>query len=424
VRATITIVEWSYLTTATSKSSIEEQTISPDDFEWLCRLSASATKKHAAPFRRHGSISLQATNFVGVLEAPSGTIIEILPKHFEETASLGQTRALLCNMIQSAMDLPTKEIGEAHLSLFDAPLSEWVAKRFLDAFAHVVKRGIKFDYLRVEEEQRYLRGQLNMPAQLRQAPGRGAHFQIRHDVFTPDGPENRLLKTALKLVAERTQDQGNWRLAHELLSLVHELPISNRPAADFKRWRKERLMAHYDTVRPWCELILGRHMPLSVAGEWRGMSMLFPMEKLYERYVESGLRRAMSRDAVMVSQAASRFLCDYQDKGFFQLRPDMLMTQGERQWVLDAKWKRVNCADIENRFGLSQSDFYQLFAYGHKYLGGRGDLLLIYPATEDFSRALGPFVFSDAMRLWAVPFDLETKKLLLASDNLAPFLQP
>ena len=41
-------------------------------------------------------------------------------------------------------------------------------------------------------------------------------------------------------------------------------------------------MAHYQAIKPWCELILNQQMPIAVSGEWRGMSLLFPMEKLFE----------------------------------------------------------------------------------------------------------------------------------------------
>jgi 5-methylcytosine-specific restriction enzyme subunit McrC len=89
----------------------------------------------------------------------------------------------------------------------------------------------------------------------------------------------------------------------------------------------------------------------------------------------------------------------------------MLVTSGGRSWVLDAKWKRLDSADGENRFGLSQSDFYQLFAYGEKYLAGDGELILVYPQTSKFRLPLGPFQFSESMQLWAVPFDVETEEL-------------
>lgn len=52
---------------------------------------------------------------------------------------------------------------------------------------------MKFDYLRVEEEQRNLRGQLDVIRQLRQPPDRSHYFHTRHDVYSLDSPENRLI---------------------------------------------------------------------------------------------------------------------------------------------------------------------------------------------------------------------------------------
>lgn len=71
----------------------------------------------------------------------------------------------------------------------------------------------------------------------------------------------------------------------------------------------------------------------------------------------------------------------------------------------------MDATDRDNRFGLSQSDFYQMFAYGQKYLDGKGDLALIYPMTRRFPSPSGPFEFSGSMRLWILPFDLDVRKI-------------
>lgn len=420
----ITLVEHGRLTTAASAQTLDEWTIDQTDFDWLAETTVPGPNGPIPLFRRDGSRRLKAGNHVGVVETPGGTVVEILPKHHDDTMSVAGTRRLLGGMIETALDLPAREVGEAHLSLFEAPLSEWVARRFLDALDRLVKRGLRSDYLRVEEEERYLRGQLNLARQLRQPPGRAHRFHIRHDVFSPDRPENRLLKSALALVASRTRDAANWRLARELLVVLHELPPSTDPANDFKRWSSDRLMAHYEPARPWCELVLGQRTPLSVPGHWRGISMLFPMERLFERYVEAALRRTLPPNAVVKSQAASRHLCQYEQKGFFELRPDLSLTLGDRRWILDAKWKRLDASDRDNRFGLAQSDFYQMYAYGQKYLDGVGDLVLIYPRTTRFTTPLGPFGFSDSMRLWALPFDLDTRRLRVPDVDSTTAFQP
>lgn len=242
MKPTVTVREFARLTTCSVPASLDEATIAPGDFDWLCRLNASFRCGGAQLLQVDDRQWLRLDNFVGILETPSGTRIEILPKHHDELATPEKSRALLCRMIQAALDLPTREVGKADLSLFDAPLSEWVIRQFLDALDQLVKRGLRFDYLRVEEEQRFLRGQLDLGCQLRQPVGRRHYFQIKHDVFSPDRPENRLLKSALQLVASRTRNARNWQLAHELLGLMAEIPVSRHTQADFKAWRHDRLM--------------------------------------------------------------------------------------------------------------------------------------------------------------------------------------
>lgn len=209
-------------------------------------------------------------------------------------------------------------------------------------------------------------------------------------------------------VCRTTQQPDTWRLSHELAGLLAEIPDSKDTQSDFRLWRNDRLMAHYQPVRPWCELVLGEYMPLALRGKTHGISLLFPMEKLFERYVETKLRKQLPAHYSLKSQATSESLCTHDCGNMFQLRPDFLVQQGKKNIsVLDTKWKLILTADSKNKYGLSQGDFYQLFAYGHKYLAAKGEMLLIYPLTSTFSDVLPSFDYSPDLRLWVVPFDLE-----------------
>ena len=53
-----------------------------------------------------------------------------------------------------------------------------------------------------------------------------------------------------------------------------------------------------------------------------------------------------------------------------------------------------------------------MFAYGARYLGATGDVFLIYPRTTTFDAPLPVFEFSEVLRLWVVPFDLEAGQLM------------
>jgi 5-methylcytosine-specific restriction enzyme subunit McrC len=413
----IVVREYARLTTDDSiETSLDRACIPQSAFDWLCRLSASSRTNGASLLHLENRRWLRLDNFVGIVETPCGTLLEILPKHTEASgeAAIEASRKLLIKMLETALDLPPRPTEKTDLQTYRRPLLEWVMKEFVLALDHLLKRGLRFDYRRVEEEQRYLRGRLDMNKQLRQPPGRAHIFNIRHDLFLADRPENRLLKSALMRVCGLTQQPDTWRLSHELAGLLAEIPGSQNIAADFRQWRSDRLMAHYQPVRPWCELVLGQHMPLAMRGKTHGISLLFPMEKLFERYVEVKLRQELPASFVLKAQAASQSLCTHQGKSLFQLRRDLLIQNSrETVLVLDTKWKLLSAADTENKYGLSQGDFYQMFAYGHRYLPvpGEGDMILIYPRTEKFSAILQPFKFSEKLRLWVTPFDLENDQM-------------
>lgn len=106
----------------------------------------------------------------------------------------------------------------------------------------------------------------------------------------------------------------------------------------------------------------------------------------------------------------------------------MLVRNSDRDLlVLDTKWKLLDGlkANGTDKYGLSQSDFYQLQAYGLSYLAGTGDIVLIYPRTNAFADHLPVFDFpkTSGMRLWVLPFCLKERRLMVPSfSNLLSIL--
>lgn len=412
----ICVREYARLCTTPCGESLDQAQVSQSAFDFLVKLNASFSRSGASLTVLEDAQHLRLDNYVGVIETPCGTRVEILPKHADGPAAAGKSRLLLKRMIGAALDLPVREAGVAALESFDAPLPEWIMGQFLAALDHVVQRGVRFDYVRLEEEQRFLRGQLDVTRQLRQMPGRQHLFQIRHDVFLPDRAENRLLKSAARRVLASTRSPDNWRLANELCARLGDVPDSRDIRADFRLWRTDRNLAHYQPAKPWCQLVLGESMPLAIAGESKGMSLLFPMERLFEAYVAAWMHKRLASEARLVTQARTFSLCEHDGARMFQLRPDLLVHHQGSSWVMDTKWKRIDGGARADKYGLSHSDFYQMFAYGHTYLAGAGELVLIYPHWSGFQAPLPPFAMprptrsgegAQSMRLWVLPFSLD-----------------
>ncbi len=145
------------------------------------------------------------------------------------------------------------------------------------------------------------------------------------------------------------------------------------------------------------------------------------MEAVFEAFVAQELRKQLSDEYQLRTQSTSKALVRYNGKRLFTLKPDLLIEQNKQPvFVMDTKWKLLDASDEQNKFGLSQADFYQMYAYGQKYLKGEGSLFLIYPATEQFSKPIPySFDFDNKLRLWVVPFEIkiESESLLHLPDG-------
>lgn len=411
-----TVREYARLTTDfVASPSLDRVQIPPSAFDWLAEL----CMKDASLGEFRSRTEIQLKSLVGVLTTPCGVQLEMLPKTQHDADMAFESRRQLIRMLTKLIDADSRSFSTADINLFDRPLTEWVARQFLLRMHELVKRGLRCDYTRIEEESPFLRGQLNVQRQAQQLPHRRHLFHVRHDIFQEDRPENRLLRSALERVRSCAKLADNWRLSVSLSQLMLSVPLSRDIRGDFSRWSRDRLMASYAAVRPWCELVLGNKMPYAVADRQEGMSLLFSMDVLFERYVVQVLREKLVPGARLKAQAEG-WLCRRDGNGCFKLRPDIVVNCNGRAWILDTKWKR-----IEKNSDVDRGDVYQLYAYGRQWTHGTGDVILVYPEHEKFPHPQKPFQFmGENMRLLIASFDLNNDRLhcSFGEDEHMPWL--
>lgn len=412
--------EYANITTdASSISSLDCGVVSEATFDWLQELVAGW--KGAIPIALiNGRRSIKWGSYVGYLQSPTGETIEILPKTSLGIESPENTRNILQRMLSCALGIKPRQIGPADLRRIKTPLHEWIFNQFLQELKVLIARGLRFDYESIEEESRFVKGQLMLDRQQRQPPGREHIFNIRHDIFSPNRIENRLLRTALECVRCLCKESENWRLANEISHLMADISTVKNPLQEIQHWETNKLTQSYDAIKPWCVLILEQLNPNFQKGIHKGVSLLFPMERLFEIYVEACLRERFRLGTRLKAQAKSKFLVAHKPtesveiQNWFQLRPDLILYSQAGQQVMDAKWKLINQYSTKSneKYGIKQGDLYQLFAYGHKYQKGSGHTMLIYPKHETFTQSLPAFNFAENFVLWAVPFCLESRSLV------------
>ena len=397
--------------------------VPPQVFVWLESQALQMTEVGKTAWlrlsQRRGRRAVQVTSFVGVIRAPNGYQIEVLPKVAKAIGGGDvEARTLLIEMLRCLGGFRHIKTESAKLVATRMPLLEIFIGEFLNAVEHVVKRGLRSDYSLQQDNLFALRGKLQIATHLRRNICRRDRFFSVFDEFSPDRPENRLLHTALLRILVWTNSQPHQQLARELCFVFAEVPTSKHPCADFQRIRLDRGMAHYAGALAWARLILEDETPLTGVGSHSAPSLLFPMEAVFEAFVAKHLAKQLKQEFTIRTQARSLSLVRHLEKDWFHLIPDLLVQKSKvNLLVLDTKWKLIDEKKTKGseKYGLSQGDFYQLHAYGQNYLDGNGNIVLIYPKTDTFNKPLPVFEFpkSPQLRLWVLPFCLKYKQLLL-----------
>jgi 5-methylcytosine-specific restriction enzyme subunit McrC len=432
----ITIFEFDKLTSAASNfAGSDDIHVIPDEvYDWLEDQCLQTTEGGETAWlrltQRRGRRAVQVTSFVGVIRAPDGYQIEVLPKvgkaNQDKTSGGGavEARKLLVEMLSCLQGFRHIQTDSAKISAALMPLLEVFIAEFLRAMAHIVKRGLRSDYRQRKDNLFALRGKLLMAPHLRQNLFRADRFFTEHDEFSIDRPENRLLHAALRRALMLSASQANQQLARELEFVFADVPASAQPRIDFQRVRLDRGMDYYTDALAWARLILDEKSPLTGTGGHSAPSLLFPMEAVFEAFVARHLAKQLTHPLTLKTQARSHHLVRHREQNWFRLKPDLLVRDADRTLlVLDTKWKLLDGlkANGTEKYGLSQRDFYQLQAYGQSYLGGHGDVVLVYPKTSNFYEPLPMFEFLNDrdLRLWVVPFCLKSGKLNVPTG--APF---
>lgn len=412
------------------------RSVPPNVFGWLEEQCLRAAEEGDAAWlrftQRLGRRAVQVTSFVGVIRAPDGYQIEVLPKVGKAIGGGAvEARRLLIEMLRCLQGFRHVQTDSAKLSAARMPLLEVFISEFLGAVEHIVKRGLRSDYTTRQDNLFALRGKLLIGPHLRENLCRADRFFTAHDEFSTNRPENRLLHAALRRVLLLSASQRNQQLARELDFVFADVPSSEQTQLDFQRVRLNRGMGHYEDALAWARLILEEESPLTGTGRHHAPSLLFPMEALFEAFVAKHLAKQLVRPLILKTQARSHHLVRHREQNWFRLKPDLLVREGDRDLlVLDTKWKLLESikANGTDKYGLSQGDFYQLQAYGQSYLNGAGDVVLIYPRTAAFAHPLPVFEFpkTKGLRLWVLPFCLATRKLLMpdAADFTKYFSSP
>ncbi|MCT7465964.1 McrC family protein [Aliarcobacter cryaerophilus] len=345
---------------------------------------------------------LQAQNYVGVIQTKDGTTIEILPKI--KNATTEKSKDILIKMLRTLKNSPFKNLSVANLKSSKIPLFEIFISMFLEELTVLVRNGIKSDYISKEENLKFLKGKLKISEQIKYNTIHKERFFVQYEEFISNRVENRLIKTTLQFLYNKSKLNKNQQRIREFLFVFDEIEISRNIKTDFSKIKLNRQMKDYEQVLLWCKTFLFENSFSPYKGNDIAFALLFDMNLLFESFVYSYLKKSSNFQDIK-SQDRTHHLAYENGIGRFRLKPDIVINGGKI--IADTKWKILSEDKAYN--GVLQDDMYQLYAYGTKY-DNCEKIYLIYPFDELIIKNSYNYFKNKELKLDILFFDVYKKE--------------
>ena len=345
---------------------------------------------------------LQAQNYVGVIQTKDGTTIEILPKI--KNATTEKSKDILIKMLKTLKNSPFKNLSVANLKSSKIPLFEIFISMFLEELTILVRNGIKSDYISKEENLKFLKGKLKISEQIKYNTIHKERFFVQYEEFISNRVENRLIKTTLQFLYNKSKLNKNQQRIREFLFVFDEIEISHNIKTDFSKIKLNRQMKDYEQVLLWCKTFLLENSFSPYMGNDVAFALLFDMNLLFESFVYSYLKKSSNFQDIK-SQDRTHHLAYENGIGRFRLKPDIVINGGKI--IADTKWKILSEDKAYN--GVLQDDMYQLYAYGTKY-DNCEKIYLIYPFDELIIKNSYNYFKNKELKLDILFFDVYKKE--------------
>jgi 5-methylcytosine-specific restriction enzyme subunit McrC len=271
--------------------------------------------------------------------------------------------------------------------------------------------GLLQGYREADETSMVLRGRLREADQVRRHFAAPLPMEIRHDEFTVDVAENRILLASITrmLTVPRVDEESRTRLRalRARLAAVTSLVRGAQPPV----WRPNRLNQRYHTALRLAEIVWRATSPEHIPGTLVANGFLFDLPRIFEDFVTVAVSEALRARCGGVCYP--QFACHLDEARAVPMRPDLVwQVAGAPAAVLDAKYKQ----DQPN------ADLYQVLAYCTTLGLSRGHLIYAAGSAAPVRHAVrrgGIQIICHALDLEATPTDLLAQVDRLADEIVA-----
>jgi 5-methylcytosine-specific restriction enzyme subunit McrC len=385
----ITITEFEKIT----PKKYDDVEVTEDDIQELRKLieTESSDESSLADFMKLVRHGVQINSYVGILQIKTGLSIEVLPKLYQdETAGKKEVRKLFSKMLRSVRSINGVSFKFAKLKTQHDNILELFIDMFISEVEEVTRKGLKPTYNTVHENSSVMRGRLLLKEQLRHNSIDKSKFFVEHDDFNVNSAENRIIKSTLLKLLKVSHSETNRQRIKVVLREFETVEPSRNYAKDFAKVNNQRNYAYYTQTMQWCRVFLKNESFASTSGSELGISLLFPMEQVYEAYIAHEVKKYIVGYRVKTQESKYHLIDEYSNDGSqvntrkYRIRPDIVLRSetDNSMIIMDTKWKML----MGKYTDPAQSDIYQMYGYFTRYTQHDEDIrrvILLYPQTRD-----------------------------------------
>ncbi|HUB81981.1 MAG TPA: hypothetical protein VMB03_24460 [Bryobacteraceae bacterium] len=287
-------------------------------------------------------------------------------------------------------------------------LVELLAIMLAKLVQHATRRGLLTGYQTEEDSLPAPRGRILFDEQIRRHAGSFPPVATRHDVYTPDVIENRILLSAVNAMARmRHRSERTARELYRAQRLFGGVRQAQFHPATLPEVVFTKLNRHYAPALSLARTVL-RSAALNLAGGGvNSYAFLVNMNDVFEQFVRTALREAFQSDQSRFPDRSPEILLD--TACAIPLKPDLCLLDQNRHilWVGDVKYKWLPGS------GYCHPDLYQLLAYSIALNLPGGTL--IYAAHEGV-RSASHVVKHALLRLRTVAIDLAAPPAVILAE--------
>tara|TARA_R110002050_G_scaffold293373_3_gene449853 strand:- start:841 stop:1950 length:1110 start_codon:yes stop_codon:yes gene_type:complete len=346
---------------------------------------------------------VQFSEYVGAIQI-GNLVISVLPKadnrNLQDESEKERWNQLLIDMLRAVHGFEVKASSESQLSTRKNSILDLYVELLIKDLEYILRAGLVKKYRSKTGNLFALKGNLQLSKQISKNLIHKERFFTRHTVYDTEHLLHIILYQTLKVVKQINSNKDlNVRINNLLLDFP-EMPTLSISEATFNKVKFNRKTNHYQRSVTIARLILLQYHPNLVRGKQDVLALMFDMNALWEQFVLVSLKQ---NKGLNVKGQNSKLFWKPTGGSSRSIRPDIVLSQGGLNYILDTKWKLVTRKP-------SIDDLRQMYAYHQFFKADK--VALLYPGQYEYLK--GNFTQIDNPKLLS---DMECGLLFTEVDH-------